>query len=64
MRLFVIFILCIMTSAQYARLTEEHWSMHFAEESSNTADSVSISGTDGRFNSITPSIDYAMMSWV
>ena len=54
--------LLIVACASYARLTHEHLSVHFAEES-NTAQ-LQIDGTDNAFQSITFSEDYAMMSWV
>ena len=43
--------LLFIAGAEYARLTDEHYSVHFPEES--LTDQIVIPGTEGRFSGMT-----------
>ena len=58
----ILWISFIASGVQYARLTDEHWAVHFPEVSNTNQ--IIIPGVDGRFYEITAGPDYTMMSWV
>ena len=60
--LFITVMIFSVQAMQFARLSEEHSSLHFPEESLTLQ--IVIAGTDIRLISVTPSINYTMMSWV
>ena len=62
MKLFLYSVRLLIAIADYVRLSDQHYALHFPEISET--DLRTIPAEDNRFCQVSTSEDYAIMSWV